>query len=160
MRPRYSWRASGGAGLCSLHCRPVDRVGLKAYPTVNIAYVLYTVPISCASMDPWNSLIRGAERKIRASRLRVLICGSATRTMEAIQDHREPLYGRFDLRVLVHPFAPHEPALMLRYMSPSERAVVCELAGGVPLYLSWWDQQRSGEENLEDLACTPGQGMR
>src|ERR1044072_4010482 len=101
------------------------------------------------------SVIRGAWDRLRSrTKLKLLLCRSAVRPMEAMQEEREPLYGRLDLTLLLHPFRPHEAAQMLPRLNPAQRALVWGLVGGMPLYLQWGEVE-GGDRARQVLDAIP-----
>ena len=83
--------------------------------------------------------------------LKILLSGSSMRAMWEMQEYRAPLYGRFDMTLQLHPFRPHEVPEILTDLSGADRAVVYGILGGIPLYLTMWDQSESIEANLSRL---------
>ena len=90
--------------------------------------------------------------------LKFVVCGSAVRVMEALQQENAALFGRADLRLLVQPFRPHEAALMLPNATPPDRAAAWGVCGGIPRYLALWDDSADLAANLARLV-TNEQGL-
>lgn len=119
--------------------------------------VLDEFPELQATAPEIGNILRAVWQQVHASTgLRILICGSAVRTMEEIQTARAPLYGRFGLALQLHPFRPHEAAALLPDLTPADRASVWGVCGGIPLYLRYWDQGQDRRTNLLRLFCRPG----
>lgn len=99
----------------------------------------------------FESALRAIWERIGDRKLRLILCGSAVRAMEALQEERAPLFGRATLRMQLQPFAPYEAAQMLSGLPAVERARAWAVCGGSPFYLSLWDDGVSTEDNLFKL---------
>ncbi|WP_239679300.1 ATP-binding protein [Natronosporangium hydrolyticum] len=116
-----------------------------------LVVVLDEVPELLPANPGFESGLRAIWERMGDRRLRLVLCGSAVRTMEALQAERAPLFGRATLRMQVRPFGPHEAALMLPRLTPDERARAWGICGGSPFYLSLWDDGATAAENLTEL---------
>lgn len=125
----------------------------EAAATEPVLLVLDEFPELMTTSDHLEEELRAVWERATSTRtnLKLLVCGSAVRVMEALQEERAALFGRASLRMLVQPFRPHEAALMLPDASPAERAAAWGVCGGIPRYLALWDDAAPFAANLDRL---------
>jgi uncharacterized protein len=143
--------------LRDLHTRPfVDwdeafEILATAASEEPLVLVIDEFPELLPANPGFESALRAIWEKIGDRRLRLILCGSAVRSMEALQEERAPLFGRATLRMQLQPFTPSEAAQMLSGLSPTGKACAWGVCGGSPFYLSLWEVGASTEENLFTL---------
>jgi AAA+ ATPase superfamily predicted ATPase len=95
------------------------------------------------------------DQRDRGSKLRLVLCGSAQSVMEELQHEQAPLFRRVDVRLQLRPFGYRDAARFVPRLAPAERAVCYAVLGGMPTYLSRWDDARGHRANLRRLFGDP-----
>jgi len=131
----------------------VDAWSATAHPGDRLGLVLDEVPnLFSASPASASLLQRFVDALPPSSPVRLFLCGSAVRVMEAeVLGQRSPLYGRRtgQLRLGPLPFAEWSP--FCPSMTPRERLWLHAATGGVPAYLVPVEGATSAPEALQAL---------
>jgi hypothetical protein len=96
------------------------------------------------------------ENHIRAQKLMVVLSGSAVAVMEEMLGPQGGLHRRAGLERRMDPFPLVDARAFQPDLSPEDFIQAYAACGGYPLHLRRWSPERSIEENLLDLAFTPG----
>ena len=85
----------------------------------------------------------------RSGRVMLLLCGSYIGFMEReVLGRNSPLFGRRTAQIFLQPFHHGEAAQFQPAYSPADRARAYFICGGIPLYLNWFDDDLSLEQNI------------
>ncbi|MEU2613045.1 ATP-binding protein [Micromonospora sp. NPDC007271] len=96
------------------------------------------------------------ENHVRSQRLMLVLTGSAVAVMEQMLGPQGGLHRRASVERRMDPFPLIDARAFQPELSPPEFIQAYAACGGYPLHLSRWSPERSVEENLEELAFTPG----
>jgi AAA+ ATPase superfamily predicted ATPase len=94
----------------------------------------------------------------RSGKVLLILCGSYLGFMEReVLGKKSPLFGRRTAQILLQPFNHLEAAAFHSGISPIDHARIYAICGGIPMYLRWFDRNRSVEQNicqqiLDDMA--------
>jgi AAA+ ATPase superfamily predicted ATPase len=122
-----------------------------------LAVILDEFPYLCESTDGLASIVqRWWDRRGRASRIMLVLCGSAQAFMAELDTGSAPLHQRFTKKIALGPLSYREAAEFVPSLDPADRARVFGIVGGTPLYLREWRAGRSVRDNLLALFGDPG----
>jgi AAA+ ATPase superfamily predicted ATPase len=121
-----------------------------------LVVVIDELPYLVAAEPALPSLLqRFWDHRGRASKLTLVLCGSAQAIMEDLQARNAPLFGRVDVRMQLRPFTPTDAALFMPRLSATEKAIAYGVLGGMPVYLARWRDDRGHRANLRRLFGDP-----
>ena len=91
----------------------------------------------------------------RTAGVLMVLCGSAVRTLAALEQGGSPLYGRLDATLVLAPFDYYDSAQMLRGRSMRECIELYAALGGLPANLAEVDASSDAAQNIIRLALAP-----
>ena len=90
----------------------------------------------------------------RSAPITVILCGSALRTLAALESGGSPLYGRLSLSLVLRPFDYFDSAQMMPGFTMRERIELYAAFGGLPANLALIDPGRSAADNIVGQALS------
>jgi uncharacterized protein len=96
------------------------------------------------------------ENRVGSQRLMVVLSGSAVAVMEHMLGPHGGLHRRAGLERRMDPFPLVDARAFQPDLSPEDFLQAYAACGGYPLHLRRWSAARTTEENLAELAFTPG----
>ena len=96
------------------------------------------------------------ENHVRDQRLMLVLTGSAVAVMEQMLGPQGGLHRRAGVERRMDPFPLADARAFQPDLSPDGVHQAYAACGGYPLHLTRWSARRSTDENLDELAFTPG----
>lgn len=96
------------------------------------------------------------ENHLRDQRLMLVLTGSAVAVMEQMLGPQGGLHRRAGIERRMDPFPLADARAFQPDLSPTDFIQAYAACGGYPLHLTRWSARRSTDENLDELAFTPG----
>lgn len=91
--------------------------------------------------------------KMRCS-MKFILCGSYVAVMEEILSEKNPLYGRFSIKLNVRQMDYMDSAEFYPNMANDDKVAIYSVFGGVPYYNQFVDDKLSVEENIINLVAS------
>ncbi len=89
------------------------------------------------------------------SQLSLILCGSSVDVMRSLLDEDNPLYGRIDMKINVHPMDYFDSARFYPGFSAEDKVRLFSVFGGIPYYNRLISESESVRENLIRLIIEP-----
>jgi AAA+ ATPase superfamily predicted ATPase len=96
------------------------------------------------------------ENHIRDQRLLLVLSGSAVAVMEQMLGPQGGLHRRAGVERRMDPFPLRDARAFLPDLPPADFMTAYAACGGYPLHLNRWSPRHTVDENLDELAFTPG----
>lgn len=91
------------------------------------------------------------DHKFPDSKLMLILCGSSLSFMEnQVLGYQSPLYGRRTAQMKIVPFSFAECGRYYSKFGKQDLALIYGITGGIPLYMSKMDEEKSMEDNIKD----------
>ena len=87
--------------------------------------------------------------------LKFILCGSCVAVMKEILSSKNPLYGRFSIKINVRQMNYYDSAKFYPLMTNEDKVAIYSVFGGVPYYNQFIDDKLSVEENIINLVASP-----
>jgi AAA+ ATPase superfamily predicted ATPase len=124
-----------------------------------VTVVIDEAPYLAESTPGFASVVQAVWDDVRAradaTRMTLILTGSAAGVMESMVGAGGPLRGRFDEHLRLQPFDLRTVARLLD-TTPAAAIEAYAAGGGWPLHVASWDPTASTSDNLETLAGRPG----
>ena len=124
-----------------------------------IVLVIDEYPYLAKSYKPISSILQKLidTQFKEQSKLFIILCGSSMSFMERqVLGYQSPLYGRRTAQLEIKPFSFYEYKTYYKSFSKEELAIVYGITGGIPQYMTFFNDQLSLANNIINNFLRPG----